>query len=294
MKNSPLLLLLAFSLMWSAPARADKVICDGNPLCLLAISPIIVGVLAVDAVRQLSKSEPKSEPKLEPKLEQIALAINNGKGDKLRSELALHPQLLKEKPNHLLKIAVKADNLDAITFLLDKGADPGDEKSEVLMYAKTVDVLKLLLSRGALANQFDLSLMRETLPSPAALDLISVVLNQRDTLTPDDTGAITLLSSAVEAKQADVVTLLLARGINPDMAPLGYGGNPALVQLGWTRCPDTDAICLANIERIGKQLIAQGANVNIRSTRGYTPLGAASENFNSSIVKLLQEAGAKE
>src|SRR5690349_1066019 len=72
------LAVLALSLTVSAPARADKVLCDGNMLCLVVAVPVLVTGVAIGAL--IDKAKGTVAPKVD------------------RGEVGELEQLLRDKP----------------------------------------------------------------------------------------------------------------------------------------------------------------------------------------------------
>lgn len=270
-------LILAMAL--SAPARAEKVLCDGNPLCIVTLVPLVAVGVAVNALKP------------NPPEKNARQAIDAGNSSQLQFVLQTHPDLLKdpEKSHGLLLAAASAGNLDATKLLLDAGVPANTGKSRALWYATTVAEIELLLSRGASASEMDLGSMSYRFGSPNVTDLVTTLLNQRGPLDPNDAGALSLLSSAVNRKQLDVVRLLLQRGVNPNGTP----ARPTLVTLAYA-CSENDTACEATMQTLARELIDKGADASFMATMYCkTPLQAATQRHNQALITLLESAGAR-
>ncbi len=272
-------------LMAPVPSYADGVICDGNPLCLLAISPLIAGVMLF---------APNSP------IDTAIAAIERGDSEKLRSILKSHPELIRGQANNLIRAATFYDRLNELKILLDAGVSPSDKFSDGLARARSVAVLELLLSRGASASEFNLGLFPFQYPKDDNNDVarLNIMLAHRGLSNPDSEEELALLSKAAQFHRGEVMGVLLQRGLNPN-GSRKYPDYPTLFELAKS-CErrENGAACEAEILPIARVLFEKGANVNIvdvyfdQSSACRTPLELARENGLSSFVALLQSAGA--
>ena len=281
MRSMKMRALLAMVLVMgmASPAHADKVICDGNPLCLVGLVPVIA-VMAVAHALTPAPPEKSAEQ-----------AIRTGSLSQLQFVLQTHPQLLTDtdKAHGLLLAAAEAANVAATTLLLDAGVPANAGNSRALWYATSVEEMELLLARGANADEVDLSSMVYRLHSPVIVALMGTLLIHRTVLNPNNPDALRLLNAVVRENQFEhklpLVHLLLERGVNPN----GPSDMSTLVQLAFA-CAESDSACAQIHLPVAQALINKGADVNIGCK--WTPLQAANHVKNASLVALLKSAGA--
>ena len=271
---------IVLALVLSGPVHAERVICDGNLLCFIAIIPVAAVVMGINALTPLQP---------EKSAEQDIRTSNNAH---LQTILQSHPAMLDdlEKSHGLLLIAASAGNLGSTTMLVHAGVAANYGDSRALWYATTVAEIELLLSYGASAAEVNLSSMVYRFNSPIVTDLLNAILGHRGILDPDDPGALTLLVSAADQRQFAVISLLLQRGVNPNGKP----DRSTLIALA-NACNEEDVGCAATILLIARELIGKGANANFAETRYCnTPIQAATQRHNHALIALLQSAGAIE
>jgi len=153
-----------------------------------------------------------------------------------------------------LQDAVRAKRMDAIKYLLKKGADVSGKGAYntplyVAILEKSPDIAKFLIEKGADVN----------------------VQNRGD--------GSTALMIASRLKATDLVKLLLEKGANVNVK--NKKGETALALAAYSYATD--------IMRI---LIEKGAEVNVKDYRGYTPLHSAVGRKDQELVQLILAKGA--
>jgi len=182
--------------------------------------------------------------------------------------------------------AIRADDLQALRGLLDKGASPDSSDSRqitALMYAAaigSVDAMKELLAAGAQVN------VQNALGSTAlmwsVIDARKVRLlldHGADVNKVAKSGYTALISAALRNPSAEVVRMLIQRGA--DVKAIDQSGLSTLNAAA--RGDDTATI---------RMLVKAGVDVNGSNKTGRTPLINASANGNLAAVKLLLAKGA--
>ena len=269
---------MALSLLVAGPARADKVICDGNPICLVAMVPL---ALAGVAFSELNK----------PPEKRADAYIRDGKTDRLVHLLGMYPTLARDpvKGQALLLSAAAAGNLAATQALVYAGALANLDRSRALGVASSVEVMRYLIAHGALATEVDLALMQYNIPHPRLPELLGVLLDARGVpLDANDADAISLLDMAARSERADVVNLLLARGVNPNGDAMR---TPLLTVV--KACGGRAPACQDKALSIARDLIARGADVNVVDRYPKrSALQIATQMNYAALVQLLEDAGA--
>lgn len=257
------LVAMAASLVLAAPARADRVLCDGNIFCLAVAVPFLLGHVAV-------------------------AELANAAGQR-----AAKPSRLPAPTdsNMLLMDAVAAGDLSATTALVSAGIAPGAWRSRVLSVATTPEIHAFLLANGAIPAEVDLNDVALQITRPGAADLLTSLLDARPALDANDAGAHSLLRSAIILGRGEIVTTLLERGINPNPAVSAGARAPLVIAL--VSCSGVAASCENSMLPIVRALIAKGANVKVVDAEtGKTVLAIAQEKNYAAVVKLLEDAGA--
>lgn len=106
------------------------------------------------------------------------------------------------------------------------------------------------------------------------IDVVRLLLDRGAHVDANDTSGETALMGACYWGHADVAKLLLDKGsdVNARSVDGTLKGHAEVVRL----------------------LLGKGANVHAKAADGYTPLGRARENKNVAVVRLLEEAGARQ
>lgn len=268
---------VAVSLMAVGPARADKVLCDGNVLCLGLAVPFLLTEVAISELRKPPEKRGEGY-------------IRDGKNSQLQALLRDNPALASDpiKGQTLLASAASAGNLGATQLLVTAGVAPNAERSRALCIATSTEVIAYLIASGAVAADVDLARVQHNIAHPRLPELLSALLDARGKLDPNDAGALSLLNTAVGYRRGDIVKILLERGVNPNgdalHAPLLIAANP---------CAGSPAFCENSALGIARDLIASGADVKIvdKST-GRSVLEIAQRMGYLALATLLVEAGA--
>jgi len=189
--------------------------------------------------------------------------------------------------------AAKGDSA-AIKRALANGADPNirDEDGRtplmVAAYRKQYDAALALLEGKADANalekqQYDVVTIASVADDPQMLKLALDHGASAKNITSPYYG--TALIAAAHLGHAGIVRMLIEAN-----APLDHVNN-----LGWTAL--IEAIVLGNgdgrYQDTVKALVAAGANLNLADRSGATPLALAKNRNYETIVRILEDAGAK-
>lgn len=213
----------------------------------------------------------------------------------------------------LLCFAVSGNNLDMVQFLLDRGASiEVQDKSGYtpILYAAQSGkwgVVKLFIDNGA---KFNNETTFQGTPLHFAvqegnLGMVQFLLDKGANIEAQDAYNKKPLHIAVDANRLNVVSLLLDRGANLKATDM-YGKTPLdlAIQKGYEdivevlkrKQLDLDKKLLISAEKGDlekvRDSIRQGANVNVQSRQGWTPLFWAIQKNNFNIVELLLDNSA--
>ncbi|QNA87917.1 ankyrin repeat domain-containing protein [Massilia sp. Dwa41.01b] len=275
LKASWLVALMAAALLVSAPARADKVLCDGNPLCLVVAVPYLLGRVAID---ELTK----------PPKDQAALYVHQGKVAELERLLRAKPDLARDPDigHGLLVNAAATGNLAMTRLLVEAGASPTADHSRALGAATSTEVIAYLIARGAVASDVNLAYISMHMTHERLPELLTALLDARGPLDPNDPGAVFLLHSAAINARADVASLLLQRGVDPN------GGIRSVLLTVADGCAQTRQVCDTQGRDIARALIASGAKARVIEARtGRSASEIARQHDYQELAKLLEDAG---
>lgn len=192
-----------------------------------------------------------------------------------------------DKLGILLASACEKNSLDAVSMLLEAGADPNwlnpDEQTPLCIACTQchLDVAKLLIAKGANINHLShngltplqIACLQED------LDMMDLLIRNHADINIKAFHGVTALYSACENGSLSAVAFLLSKGARPNIAN-DFSVSPILI-----------ASYLGHTEVI-EQLISHGAIVNYVSRDGSFPLGAASLRGNVDTVNLLLASGA--
>lgn len=270
------LVTLAASLALAAPARADRVLCDGNIFCLAVAVPAFLAMVGVD---ELTKSSDK----------RAADYVSKGHTAKLQALLQSRPAWLQNPAitRSLLLNAVAAGNLGATEALVNAGVAPHAENSLALTMAMSPDMYSYLVASGAVPADVDLEKLTYRISEPRLPELLASLLAARPALDPRDPGALRLLRSAAAHRKKEITKMLLQRGVDPNADAM----SPLLLAVDV--CPSYQGSCEPEIIDIVRDLIASGADVKVVDPEsGQSVLEIARKKSYPNIVRLLEDAGA--
>ncbi|MEO7132593.1 MAG: ankyrin repeat domain-containing protein [Vicinamibacterales bacterium] len=256
---------------------------------------------------------------VDPLLAAMITAVRSGSRAAILPLVTANPTLLNAKDaggSTLLHHAAAFGTVDAMTFLLDAGADVNAKNrrgSSPLHWAiRDPAKVRLLLARGAAINARQVE-GRTPLYQAASLgdgiDIMRLLLSNGADPNIALANGRTPLMAAADHGDVEALTLLLGAKVPVDVRNgagetaliLAAGdGNPRAVQLLLDRGADPRArtkrseTALGNAGTSGNEetvhlLIDHGADVNVRNIRGYSPLmlAASSDVIPAGVVKLL-------
>ncbi|KAJ6514063.1 ankyrin repeat-containing domain protein [Mycena vulgaris] len=218
-----------------------------------------------------------------------ALQLSASKSDTESATVLLvsnaDPNLRGENNVTALQVASYPGSQDVIKLLLQHKADPNLLSSEygtplqAASYGGHVEIVKLLLERRADPNiqggKYGTALAAARELVPPRWDIIAMLLEKGASLdTPGD-----ILQGASSSGEIEVVMILLAKGIYPDIEGGEYG--TAL-----------QAASHSGQREIVRVLLEKGANPNISGGKYGTALHAGSYSGQWEILRLLLEKGA--
>lgn len=271
-----LFIAFAVSITVSAPARADKVLCDGNFICLAVAVPFLLGHVAIT---ELTKTVPPYEHGLR--------AIRDGKISRLKEVLRANPALATDATTGpaLLAFAAQSGNLEATQLLVTAGAMPQLNRSRVLVVATSPEVIAYLIASGAMPKDVDLADFQSNLSHPRMPEFLAAVLDARGILDPNDAGALTLLHNAATYRHGSVVKMLLQRGVNPN------GGARSVLLTLSSMCGAPAPVCRDSAAGIARELITSGAKAKVFDDNGRSAVELAKRLEYVELAKLLEDEG---
>ncbi len=189
--------------------------------------------------------------------------------------------------------ALDFNNFDIANLLIEKGANVkiADNRGLVALHWAAglgkEDLAKVLLSKGTdinVRNTFRGWTPLYTAASQGKKEMVEFLLTKGADINITDNIKRNVLTVALESEEPEIAEVLIKKGINTKNKDT-MGVTP----LHWA--------CYRGYEGIVKNLISQGADVNLVITdgpyKGYTPLKLAKEGGHEDIEKLLKENGAK-
>jgi ankyrin repeat protein len=202
--------------------------------------------------------------------------------------------------------AIQAVRIDLMALLLDHGANPNLPGPKHPLWPSTYqpEALQLLLSRGADPRKSP-GLM-ELAASIKNIDSISILLDAGISPNIKKDGIYTPLCSAIRDNSVEIVTMLLAKGADPNLTASEYPAFkcvthdrlhilPQLVAAGANLHKPKGiletAVAHNHMEAL-KYLLRKGVNPNDRNEDGFTPLTTAIRDNRSEMVDMLLANGA--
>ena len=199
-----------------------------------------------------------------------------------------------------------ARRLDIATFLLEHGANPNLAGPKHPLWPATHDpaLLELLLSHGAKAKMAP-GIM-ELATSMNSIEAVEVCLRHNVDPNIKKDGVYTPLCSAIRDDRADIVTLLIAHGADPNVPASEYPAFKCITHNRLHFLPEIIAagadlhtpkgILETAVEHKNKEallfLLNQGVNPNDRNSEGSTPLTTAIRENQDEMVDILLKHGA--
>ena len=198
----------------------------------------------------------------------------------------------------VLMAASAGGNLDVVKYLVKKGADVNakdDEAYTVLMTASAggnLNIVKYLIKKGADLNAKDDEAYTVLMTASAGgnLNIVKYLIKKGADVNAKTSygfaGPITPLSSAAEAGNLDIVKYLVE---NYKLDINGKGDDRGAVLMYAASGGNLDVV---------KYLVKNGADVNAKTSYGYTVLSFANTGMpdedNSKVIKYLKSLGAPE
>eukprot|EP00833_Pecoramyces_ruminatium_P007929 jgi/Orpsp1_1/1181961/evm.model.c7180000079269.1 len=205
--------------------------------------------------------------------------------DKIRLVLNIDINDVDKNENTLLFTMCSFDNVKAVKYLIEKGADVNkkcNDGNTPLINAcnhNNFEVIKCLVENGANIDQRNNKKI-----SPLSIvyynnDIFKYLIDKGADININYSLDYTLLANACIDDDISMVKFLVENGA--DVNKISDGGYAPLVM----------AIENSN-EEIIRYLIENGADVDIEDSEGYTPLIAASENNMIECIEILLDNGA--
>lgn len=264
------------------------------------------------SVVAVPKFEPKAAPKVEAKVVPKIEPKAEPKGDRMAS-IELYGALRAKKS--LTDIEALLDRNPAIN-----GASPFNVPLVAAAEGCEPDAARLILAKGADPNAPYTKGMAAIMNQPTALmaaganGCVSVAQILLDSgANPNVTTAQPALVAAIEHKSEQMARLLLDHGADPNAyeqagpSPLGeaaFDGDDPMVELLLTRgakvnqadgegkTPLYHLLEGQRSDSVARDLLKAGANPNMPTATGVTPLMLAAEKDTGSVLRLLLDNGA--
>jgi ankyrin repeat protein len=236
----------------------------------------------------------------------LCAASRNGKTETVSYLLAHGAQLNPAKSNSYSPLcwAVTCDQKEVVKLLLDKGADVKvvSTDGQLVTQAKSVEVLELLLNRGAPMNApGDRRSPLHAAAYDGRLEVAKALLaHGADANGTNSWGARPLHEAArSEEPSAAMTELLISKGANVNGLDANRGTPLHMAVMGFTGCMDgmippwTKSRIRKDRLKVAEVLLAHGADLNATNAQGQTPLAWALAEQNSAATAFLKARGAK-
>jgi ankyrin repeat protein len=190
-----------------------------------------------------------------------------------------------------ISLAAEGGFKDIVEILLEHGADIASvdrfDRTPLLLAARRghTDIVRLLLEKGSDVEWIDDSQGRTSLAHAARGGYNSTaeaLIASGAKVEAKDFDGMTALGLAVEGGYSSTLEMLLSKGA--DIEALDHGRDHA------SRSALMRMISRQNREAV-ELLIRHGANIELRTEAGFTPLMLATRLGNEGIVKLLLDSG---
>jgi len=184
--------------------------------------------------------------------------------------------------------AVMEKNLEAVTFLLEQGANPNVISSDKLTplieatRGDLTDIAQKLLEYGAsptLATEIGAPTPLHIAAFEGFAGTLKLLASAAETVDPQDEDGTTPLMLAAQENRVDAIDILL--DCNAEIDLQDCTGSTALIA----------AVAAGRVEA-AERLLSRGAQVNIANNRGCTPLWIAAAEGNAKLVEMLMSYGS--